>query len=295
VEIISIQTDSSTTSERTLLNEHLIGAVQVLKTEFPDLPVGGGGFLVTEEYHADVMSRALLQQMEERDVTLDFVSFRINSADLDMYRSIPLLIHGILREYGLEDIELHLTGLNMNLTEQQVDVPCPMDMPQGAATLASILLLLQDTDVTAAYISPIMDRPAGSTSVSRTGLFEEDGSPRLTAEVLLLWKHLLDHPARVDAGLTRFGEDDHPISRQMNVIAGEDSEGEIAILIVSMSGESSRMKLEYLSRWVTSGSNGSILRLDPQRDSLITEPLLDTSIPLGPYETLLVLISPEGY
>ncbi len=295
VEIINLQTDSSTASDRTLLNGYFISAVQAIQIEFPDLPVGGGGFIVTEEALADTMFRSLFRQLEESAVSLDFITFRINSPDLDMYRNIPLLIRDIMGEYGMEDIELHLTGMNMNLAGQDDDATCPMDMPQGAASLTSILLLLQEADVTNAYITPIIDRPAETGFVSGAGLFEEDGSPRLTAEVLLLWKHLLDHPARVDAGVTRYGEDECPIYRQMNVIAGEDREGELAILIVSMSGDSSQIKLEYLSRWVTSGANGVILKLDPLGDSLITEPFMETSIHLGPYETLLVLTVPVGY
>ncbi len=205
-------------------------AVTALKAEFPDLKVGGPGLTPAgalspqgQEYVRD-----FLANMQLHIVPLDFFSWHIYANDPEDFVQAAIFYRQQLDAHGYAGAESHISEWNTAVRESRADDAADLRYTaQGAAILSAAWIGLQEqgVDVSIFYRGPDPDINAPQFY----GMFYADGRPKPIALAFSLWSELTRYPRRT--ALTASAESG------LWTLAGQNDDGEIAILIANPTGQ----------------------------------------------------------
>jgi hypothetical protein len=160
---------------------------KALKAEFPELKIGGPGFLPTG-YAIGTFPPTFLTYCRNQSVPLDFLSWHIYNNDPAVYRGAGLFYRELLDSYGYTTASSHITEWNTEPGPERYNA-------QGAAQMTAAWVALQDArvDVSTFYrgTDTSMDAP------DFYGLFYADGSYKKMAYAFKAWSRMVDHPLRI--------------------------------------------------------------------------------------------------
>lgn len=266
--------------DRRSFTELFVNAAIALKTEFPELKIGGPGLTPAGALtpQGQAFTRNLLDAVKARQAPLDFFSWHMYSNDPEQYQSAARFYRSELDQHGLTATESHITEWNTADRDQASGVSPEAARlgGQGAALLSAAWITLQDegVDVSTFYRGPdpTLDNP------TFYGLYYADGRPKRAALVFGFWSQLVAHPQRV------------PVSLDSDVgvwaIAGRDTGGETVVLIVNPTATAHVWRLAGIS-----GRARVFAVSDDSEDVVDTEPDGER-VSIGAYTTQLVVVGP---
>ncbi len=220
-------------------------AAKAIKTQFPELQVGGPavgatGEVVDDRLQATDFLTGLVNSCREQDVPLDFFSWHTYTDDPFLYVRKARAIRRWLDDYGFTQTKIHLNEWNY-LPENDWTPMLATGNPErrqawfetiggaeGAAFTACVLAYLQDTPVDVANYY--------NGDINPFGLFNRHGVPRKSYYALEAFQRLLATPQRVAAEGGQAG--------RTAICAGTDAERRsVTLLLSNLRGEQSRFSL----------------------------------------------------
>lgn len=227
-----------------------------IKSEFPDLKVGGPAFAGLSEK----MVVPFIKHCREHEAPLDFLSWHFYGISTKAIISQPGQARKWLDKEGFHDTELHLNEwhyfpANFNkLNSDQKYRRNVFEGPDGcngidaAAFITAVLTGWQDTPLT-------MGNYYTATGIWGFGLFHvNDGLPYKTYHGMLAFAKMLDHPLRVEAGST---------DASIKILAGENASGAKAVLVTAFKSNAGRIVLDLKG---VQGKDLKVLKLDREND-----------------------------
>lgn len=205
--------------------------VKSLKAEFPDIKIGGPGFLPTGFYIQE-FPPVFLAHCRDNDVPLDFVSWHLYSNNPQDFFEAGAYYRSVLDEYGFEEAESHISEWNTNNDSLRFDAKSAAQM-----TGAWIALQNQPVDVSTFYRGT--DTSLGLPTFF--GMFYADGSYKKIAYAFRAWSWMADHRNRVYAKSN---------DETVMIIAAQPDDDSIALLLTRYddeSGEASEPKTYEIS------------------------------------------------
>lgn len=197
-----------------------------IKAAFPDLKVGGPGVtpagIKTERGRAYL--RSFLTYVKENQVPLDFLSWHMYSNNPEDYSEGGIVIDSLLREYGFENAENHLTEYHTDVKKGTADKNA-FDLrtgSPGSAILTAAWISLQNSGVDEAYVYRGND-PTLSFPVFY-GIFYADGRPKKPALAFSLWSAMVRYHKKIPLEISGFQD-------PVYALAGQDDAGNIGVLI----------------------------------------------------------------
>jgi len=209
-----------------------------LKTAFPDLKIGGPGLTPAgfKAPQGQQYTRSFLEYMQRNNVSFDFFSWHIYSNDPTDFTGAALFYRELLNQYGYTKAESHITEWNTEFREGQGGDPALRTGAQGAAlmTAAWIGLQQQGVDVSTFYrgTDPSLALP------TFYGLFYADGRPKPVALAFSLWSQMAAHSQQLNLATS-------PSTSGLWMLAGQNSEGEIALLMANPNAASTSWSLAF--------------------------------------------------
>ncbi len=218
--------------------------VVALKAEFPDLKVGGPGFLPSGALTSQGQNyvRDFLAYMNLHAVPLDFLSWHLYASDPKAFAQAADFYRQVLDSYGYPEAESHISEWNTPVRQSRdPGAPDLRYTARGAAILSAAWIELQmhRVDVSAFYRGPdpALDAPRSS------GMFYADGRPKPIARAFALWAELARHPQRLMLSL--------PPDTGLWVLAGRNATGEVVILVANPTDQTLTYRLAL--------ENGSVI------------------------------------
>lgn len=196
-----------------------------IKAEFPYLLVGGpalasqGGTLNSQ---LEQYTSRFLDYLQKHDTPLDFLSWHVYSSDATEYLQLAEFYRAQLDSHGYTNAESHITEWNTAMKGED-ETDAVRNTARGAALMSAAWIALQDggVDVSTFY------RGNEHASHGNMGMFTPAGEAKPMAWAFSLWAQMAAHPDRLavnpDAGQ----------SDPLWVLAGQNGDGEIAVLIVN--------------------------------------------------------------
>ncbi len=255
-------------------------AAIALKTEFPDLKIGGPGLTPAGALspQGQAFTRGLLDAAQARNAPLDFFSWHMYSNDPDQYRSAARFYRTELDQHGYTAAESHITEWNTADRDQASGLsPETVRLGgQGAAILSAAWIALQDEGVAVSTFyrgpDPTLDLP------TFYGLFFADGRPKRSGLVFGLWAQLVAHPERlpviVDPGSGLW------------VIAGRNAAGELAVLMVNPTATTHVWQLADLA------GQAVVYEVSDASEAAVESRLSGDAAAIGAYTTQLLVVGP---
>jgi hypothetical protein len=204
-----------------------------LRSEFPDLRIGGPGFVVASYKIPDQRRRVgmFLEYLKVRNIRPDFLSYHVYSNDPAEYYDAAQFYRQACRRAGWEKTEIHLTEWN---TEQ--DMPEYRLGDKAAPYATAIWIALQRAGVDAAFLYRGTD-----TSIrlpSFFGLFKADGREKPAAKAFKLWSAMTGCASRlsVRTGLSLIDDEPRPSGglSPLWVLAGREPGGACLVLLANI-------------------------------------------------------------
>ena len=190
----------------------LTEAIHVLRSEFPSLSIGAGGWTLEGDRSGSIAS-ALIGALGGSSSDPDMVSFRLPTGMPSHITPAVAELRRLLQEQGMGDTELALSGW----TPEGAHGP---GSPPSRAMLAAWWMNMQSAGLEYAILA----------SGPGWDLLPE-GTPSPLLGVLPLFSQCVDHPSRLAASVTMNGDqwsEPDEIER-LWVMAGEDSIGQVAV------------------------------------------------------------------
>ena len=243
-------------------------AATAIKARFPELLVGGPavgatGDVVDGRLRPTAFLSGFLNYCRQNTLPLDFFSWHTYTDDPSLYAQKAQAIRRWLDENGLKQTQTHLNewnylpdndwapmlGAGQALRRQQwYD---RMGGAEGAAFVACVLILLQDSPVDVANLY--------SGDTNPFGLFSRHGAPKKTFYAMKGFRMLLDTPQRVKVTGTEPG--------RMAVCAGLDRQRSgLTILLSNFRSAEKRFDLLVDHLPWEGPTEWQVLRLDTQRN-----------------------------
>ncbi len=220
--------DSSQQEFNNLFDE----TAKVLKTQFPELKVGGPGFtaaaflLPKNRY----LVSSFLDYLRKHNTPIDFLSWHLYSNDPKEFIEAARFYRKLLDEYGFQKAESHLTECNTDMHRiPSVIKPFELRMGSyGAAMLTAAWIALQNERVDAVFfyrgIDASMDQPLFY------GLLRANGAPKRSGLAFSLWSRLANCERLT---VKNIGDPQSCLW----LIAGRHHSGNILLLISNFSGQ----------------------------------------------------------
>ncbi|HIQ02355.1 MAG TPA: hypothetical protein EYH30_09580, partial [Anaerolineales bacterium] len=257
---------------------------QALKAEFPDLKVGGPGLTPAgamspqgQQYTQD-----MLAHLQNHDVPLDFFSWHIYSNDPQDYRDAARFYRQQLDGHGYSGAESHITEWNTaSGTETGVVTDLSLRVGgKGASILSAVWIVLQQEDVAVSTLFRGTDTNINFPGFF--GIFYADGRPKRPALAFSLWARLAAHPQRLN--VTAAGDDG------LWVLAGQDDDGEVALLLVNPTETATSWQAEFASRDLAGGA--TLYQVDDAGDEVQAFSLASPAAEIGAYTVQLLIVHP---
>jgi hypothetical protein len=156
-----------------------------LKLEFPNLKIGGPGFVVASYKIPQARKNVgdFLTYLKERGIKLDFLSYHIYSNDPSEYYDSALFYRQALERAGFTGCELHITEWNSESERSGIEFRVG---EKAAPYLTAHWIALQQAGVDVACFYRGTD-----TSINMPtffGMFYADGREKPAAKAFKLWK-----------------------------------------------------------------------------------------------------------
>ena len=202
---------------------------RALKTEFPDLLVGGPGFAPSGALSQKgiAFTRGLLEYARAHNTPLDFFSWHMYSNDPQDYFDAAQFYRAELDSRGFTSVPMHVTEWNTDARgrDQTVTPEEARLGGRGAATLTAAWIALQQNGVTESMIYRGPD-PAQDASTFY-GIFRADGTPKRSALAFTLWSQFAQYSQALQITLSE--------PNGLWILAGQNVNGETAILFANPS------------------------------------------------------------
>ncbi len=252
-------------------------AYQALKAEYPELKIGGPGFVAGTSFQVAEgeagSAKRFLKHLYINQVVPDWIGWHLFSNDPYFYQDVAQAYRDLLRGEGMysdvpwagtgffDDVEVIVDAYGFSSSEK-VDGELVWlsaenrdelyNGEQGAAVLTACWIALQEADITRAYYyrgNDVESDPEGISAAGGPGLFygNPEGTYKPTAHAFALWAKMAnEYPVMLSTQISEQG---------LWVLTGENDDGEIALLI-SNPGEEN---IDYeVSGKITKEFNGSI-------------------------------------
>jgi hypothetical protein len=235
---------------------------RAIKSEFPDLKVGGPG--VTPAGALTPQGRKWVQDflafVRQSNAPLDFFSWHMYSNSPQQYAEAAAFYRSSLDAGGFTQTNKHITEWNTEIKRSQdssADSVALRTGARGASILTACWIELQnqsDMDVSTFYRGPDPDIKAPTFY----GLFYADGRPKSIASAFSLWYKMSGYSARLDTEM--------PQSSPLYVLAGRNSSGQTALLIANPGNTSTTplinfsdgRQIKHVSLYRISGANQQV-------------------------------------
>ncbi|MEW5938056.1 MAG: hypothetical protein AB1750_00225 [Chloroflexota bacterium] len=200
---------------------------RALKQEFPNLKVGGPGFAPSGALAPKgiAFTRGLLDYAREHQTPFDFFSWHMYSNDPQDYVRAAQFYRGELDARGFQSVTMHVTewntearGRDQTITPEQARLG-----GRGAAILTASWIAMQQYGVTESLLYRGPD-PALDASTFY-GIFYADGRPKRAALAFGLWSEFAQYSRAINITLSA--------PNGLWILAGQDSNGEIAVLFAN--------------------------------------------------------------
>lgn len=206
-------------------------AAKAIKARYPALKVGGPGIGASGEFKDGELKPTefltnFLEMCRRDSLPLDFFSWHCYSADPAEMSGRARAVRKLLDSYGFTKAESHLNEWNylpgnqweMGMKPEEKERHfAEMCGAGGAAFVTTTLLELQDT--------PIDLTNFFHGEIGAMGLFSEHGRPQKNYYGFLAFKHLIDHPQRVEMK--------GAVSGKLAAVSGLNSAKTEAVVLVS--------------------------------------------------------------
>jgi hypothetical protein len=200
---------------------------RALKQEFPSLQVGGPGFTPAGALSQKGQSfvRGLLDYARAHQTPFDFLSWHMYSNDPQAYVKAAQFYRSELDARGFTSVTMHVSEWNTetkNLTAGITAEEARLG-GRGAAILTAAWIAMQQYGVTESMVYRGPDPDINASTFY--GMFYADGRPKRAALSFSLWAELTRHPQAIAVTLSA--------QSGLWVLAGQDSNGEIALLLAN--------------------------------------------------------------
>lgn len=253
----------------------LAETVRALRSEFPSLSVGAGGWTLESDRWKGVASE-LIDALGGTSSRPGFISFRLPPGMPSDITPLVSELRRLLGEQGLGETELVLSGW----TPEDADAP---GRSPSQALLAAWWISLQSAGLADAFLAP----GAGWDSFA-------DGTPSPLLGTLSLFSEFADHSSRLATAVTMDGDQwCEPDGRnRLWVLAGEDSSGEVAVLLANTTSDTATVDVTYLVPTLAAGFRTDVMRVDPSDGRTVWTGPDRPSLEIVPQEALLVIAAP---
>ncbi|MBC8428922.1 MAG: hypothetical protein H8D05_01620 [FCB group bacterium] len=204
----------------------------LLKSEFPDLMIGGPGFSpqVFASPAGKFMPVKFLTYIRDNNIPLDFISWHIYTNDPIEFANAAHYYDSLAGSLEFSQVEFHNTEWS---TLAALEDPQYQDLKMGglgASIITGIWITMQDVPLNIATIYR-GNEPLEPVPVSLNfGLFDTTGTPRRMALAMNLWGRMVLFSEIIEISIT--GVDGSEI-KGISCIAGTNEIGQIAILIAN--------------------------------------------------------------
>ncbi|HOK80605.1 MAG TPA: glycosyl hydrolase [bacterium] len=234
------------------LNEFCIlfdETARALKTEFPDLKIGGPGFTAAAVLlpKGKFVVESFLDYLQKHHTPVDFISWHLYSNNPDMFASAARFYRNQLDAHGFKTAESHLTEYNTDGRQ----IPQEMTLSglrmgcAGASILTAAWIALQNENVEMAFFyrgtDVAMDQPLFF------GMFRANGAPKPSALAFSFWSRIASCTSRLKVMKT-----ETHIS-PLRVIGGRNNSGDILLLISNPSAEKIPWMISFSENQPVSG------------------------------------------
>ncbi len=158
---------------------------KTLKQNFPDLKIGGPGFVVAT-YKAPKARKNLgmfLSYLQKEKVKLDFLSFHVYSNNPNEYYDAVNFYRNALEKAGFSNVELHMSEWN---TENKNADPDYRLGNKASTYMTAFWIAMQQAKTDAAFLYRGTDTTLRLPTFY--GIFYADGHPKPSALAFKLWK-----------------------------------------------------------------------------------------------------------
>jgi hypothetical protein len=284
-------------------------AYQVLKARYPELKIGGPGFNagVTKSVRDGEggVAKAFLKNLYEENVKPDWIGWHIFSNEPEQYLDSAEAYKELLAGTGMysdvpwagteffDNTEVIVDAYGNGQVDDTSGTPVTLSAAEqdeiynhqkGAALLTSSWIAMQYSEITKAYYY----RGNDQTSKGRYGLFYGDatGTYKPTAYAFKLWSRIVNkYPTLLTIGAPSVSE-----GTTIWAIAGEDSAGDIAILVANPAGEDVYWDISYEGKEFSDFSRISLYEVDDTNTGETETTVTDAAILLPKYAVQLVML-----
>jgi len=254
-----------------------------IKAEFPHLMVGGPGLAssggsITSQ--GEQYTQRFLEFLRHEKTPLDFFSWHVYSSDATTYTQLANFYREQLEAYGYADAEIHITEWNTAMKGED-ETDAVRNTARGASLMSAAWIALQQggVDVSTFY------RGNESGQHGNMGLFAVDGTPKPMALAFSLWAKMAAHPQQLPYTLTG-SPDPHPVW----ALAGQNEEGEIAVLIVNASDTPTSWKVLFSQG--EAAQEATLYQVSDEDAALQVYTLNETAAEIGAYTVQLLIVTP---
>ena len=265
---------------------------RALKQEFPELKIGGPGLTPAGALtpQGNQWARNFLDYVKQHNAPLDFISWHMYSNNPNDWVTAAQFYRGQLDARGFTTTTQHVTEWNTDTKQSDANNAEAIALrtkSKGAAILTAAWIAMQQNGIAVSTFyrgpDPAMDAP------SFYGMFYANGKPKKVALAFWLWARLVEHSKRLNLTATP--------NSPLWVLAGQNTSGEIAILIANPSSTAMRYTIAGIVP-----RTATVLRVDdsipefplsyPLGDQISKTQFTGNPITLDAYTTQLVLLNP---
>ena len=248
-------------------------AYNEIKKQFPDLKVGGPGF-VTSTYKIESQRQNVskfFNYLKERGITPDFVSFHLYSSDPFDYSNAISFYHEEASKAGFNKIELHLTEWNTEHKDENVDVILG---DKTAPYLTAIWISQQQAGLNKSFIYRGNDT---STKLPTFfGIFYAEGKEKPSAKAFKLWSEITKYQNKILIDVSNYE------LNNLWILSGKKTSGEIGILLSNTGNEEIEYKISLpVSNEIISGKISEIYNSETSIKNFDKKELVFTLKPLS--------------
>jgi hypothetical protein len=277
VELTMGLSDSCTAEDAQAAASRLNSAVSALMEGYASVAVGGCGPGGTDVDSVVASAVRIIRGFSEAGTRPAFLSCRFETDNPLQYDRLGKELISVLDEEGFAGTELFLSGWGPSAHSRYGEAP-------SAAMLTASWMSLQDAGFAEAYL----------TATAEWAL-SADGTPATALWLFALWRECAEHPVRLGTCITMDGDQwsVQDSADRLWVLAGQDSTGEVAILLANLTEDTARVDISLYAPGLLAGLGDNVLRVEPLEGGLLRSPLDDGPLKILPDEALLVMASPE--
>jgi len=216
-----------------------------LKTEFPEIKIGGPGLAVLSYKMPSAKQRAVrfLEALKENSLSPDFLSFHLYSNHPHEFFEVVKYYRSLLEKIGIRNCELHITEWN---TERKPADASLITGEKAAAYFTAFWIALQRAEVDQSFVYRGTDTSPNFDLFY--GIFYADGRPKPSAVAFKLWSWFstYHHKIHLQTGIPVIDSDPRAEAKPspLWLIAAEKETGETSVLVANISSREYKITLD---------------------------------------------------